>query len=180
MHKTQKNNIIFYAQMKGRLTDLYPSSNPLQAILVDEILDSADDVKRAMRGNLGSKENRARMIAVDGLLTYWLNRFELRLIENAKRGCTNGYFVGDVLTIADLKAFELFHGLYLVFAATEDISEDWIDSFPHIKEHYQSIFAIKKVKEFMGDLSMRIGQFKAGDKNQKIDYVSGKFVPATF
>ena len=58
-------------------------------------------------------------MAKAGKLTYWLNKFEQRLRENKERGNEDGYVVGDQLTVADLKLFELFHGLWLMFEEEE-------------------------------------------------------------
>merc|ERR1739842_92059 len=38
-------------------------------------------------------------------IPFWFDKFEQRLAENEQRGNKKGFFVGDDLTIADLKAF---------------------------------------------------------------------------
>lgn len=50
------------------------------------------------------KTARLRLMEADKL-PYWLNKFEKRLEENEKRGFENGYFVGNGVTIADLKFY---------------------------------------------------------------------------
>merc|ERR1712083_1176926 len=36
---------------------------------------------------------------------YWFGKFEARLTENEERGNKSGYFVGDTMTVADLKFY---------------------------------------------------------------------------
>ena len=42
-----------------------------------------------------------------GTLRYWLDKFALRIKENADKGNKKGLFVGDEITIADLKTASL-------------------------------------------------------------------------
>merc|ERR1712204_83148 len=41
-----------------------------------------------------------------------MGKLDMRLEENEKRGNKNGYFVGDAMTIADLKVYVMTGGLF--------------------------------------------------------------------
>ena len=58
--------------------------------------DQDADKKKAMRNALVTDKTK---------LPYWFSKFESRLTENEARGSKNGYFVGDTMTVADLKAY---------------------------------------------------------------------------
>eukprot|EP01084_Bolivina_argentea_P207309 353723_1 len=93
----------------GTLTKLYPS-DPVQRVLVDELLDSVEDMAHLMAPAIKQKDTvkqKSMRLALMGSdkLPYWLHKFENRLEENEKRGNLNGYFVGNALTVADLKFF---------------------------------------------------------------------------
>ena len=111
MH-TIKIMYVLYVRVRytGKIAGLYPS-DPLQAALCDEVCDSIEDVLVATFRIAGhskdendKKAKSAEFVKQDGSLRYWLDKFVLRIEENAKRGNTKGYFVGDSLTIADIKA----------------------------------------------------------------------------
>ena len=92
----------------GNISGTYPKSF-VQRALVDEVLDSSEDLlgvagKVAFNPDEDAKAKAAKeLVKADGSLAYWLNKFESRLEENEKRGNKNGFFVGDSITIADLK-----------------------------------------------------------------------------
>eukprot|EP01084_Bolivina_argentea_P115582 205512_1 len=91
----------------GKISGLYPS-NPVQQALVDEVLDSIEDLSVATAGVLyfagDDDEKKQKLEAFNkDTLPYWSAKFEARLEENEKRGNKNGYFVGNNITIADLK-----------------------------------------------------------------------------
>ena len=79
---------------------------------MDGILDSAEDViglavqAHYAEDNVAAKK---KLLEDDASpLPYWLGKFEQRLEENAERGAKIGYFVGDKLSIADLKTYSTF------------------------------------------------------------------------
>ena len=106
-------------------------------------------------------------------------RFQTEQNENTNTEEQSIFIVGQSLTVADLKLFILFHGLWLSFAAYDDIPNEWIAQFKNCSLHYQFIGEMRKVKEFMGDMQMRIGQFKSGEEDQKIENTSGTFIPGS-
>ena len=173
----QSNNCLRYI---GLISGLYPGDiNPILGALCDEILDSVEDTSNTIK-NVGmtTKEQRLELISKNGKLTYWLTKFEKRFNENIERGNKNGYIVGDKLTIADLKLFELFHSLFLIFTSYEDIPKDYITKFPNIQKHYQLIKENENVEEFLQKFSLRNSEFKLdpNDQDIKIQTFKGKTV----
>eukprot|EP01084_Bolivina_argentea_P075257 136438_1 len=96
----------------GSLAGLYPTNNRIQRAYVDEILDSIEDVINMISPSIREqnadkrKEMRLKLMETDNI-PYFLNKFEMRLEENEKRECKKGYFVGDNITVADLKFYYL-------------------------------------------------------------------------
>merc|ERR1712228_844042 len=88
----------------GNISGTYPKGF-VQRALVDEVLDSVEDMTTSVGKAAFAKDEAAikDMTAKDGTFAYWLGKFEARLEENEKRGNKNGFFVGDSITIAELK-----------------------------------------------------------------------------
>ena len=166
----------------GSLCGLYPDDNPLLAALCDEVLDACEDTRSAIMGEMATKEGRAKLVAKDGGLTYWLTKFELRLKENEQRGDNGGgYVCGNALSIADLKLFELFHSLWLIFESNEDMDVVHMNNFPNIVRHYKLILENESVKRGLQRLSLRFSEFKMDpdDEDIKTQTYKGKFVSGT-
>ena len=92
----------------GGISGSYPEGN-VQRALVDEVLDSSEDLLGLIVPPIFMEDENEKKEAVKALmkdkygLPYWFKKFEARLEENEKRGNKNGFFVGDSITIADLK-----------------------------------------------------------------------------
>lgn len=102
----QSNTCLRYI---GSLAGLY-SDNPLNAALMDECLDSVEDIMMMLTPSFREKDEekkKAMRLALmePDKLPYWIQKFESRYEENEKRGNKNGFVVGDSLSIADLKIF---------------------------------------------------------------------------
>merc|ERR1712013_255480 len=161
----------------GSLCGMY-SESVMGAALIDEILDSCEDTRSALAGSMNSKESRKALIGKDGKLLYWLSKFESRLKENKERGCENGWVAGDVMSIADMKMFEIFHGLWLSFEEAE--VKEIIAAYPSIQAHYQLVMSNEAVQEFLQRFSLRNSEYKADptDEDIKTQTYKGKFIAA--
>merc|ERR1712241_880044 len=97
----------------GSVGGTYPKGL-VERALVDEVLDSSEDLLglvvppwlMKIYGDDQDKANAAIEALMKDKLPYWLKKFEDRLEENEKRGNKNGFFVGDSITIADLKFYD--------------------------------------------------------------------------
>merc|ERR1712013_229988 len=73
--------------------------------------------------------------------TYWFAKFEARLEENEKRGATKGFFVGNALSIADLKGLS-------TFAATSNVPgvADLFEKFARLNAWFNRMNANEDIK----------------------------------
>ena len=97
---SQSNAILRYA---GKLGGLYPTADHLTALRIDEMLDAAEDATYLIGASI-QEEDPARKASMrkhmaEEALPRWFGRFERILDQNG----TTDYFVGDTLTVADLK-----------------------------------------------------------------------------
>merc|ERR1711997_1341146 len=65
------------------------------------------------------------LVKKDGTFAYWLGKFEARLEENEKRGNKNGFFVGDAITIADLKFYSVFTYVAMIPGAMDFVKANY-------------------------------------------------------
>lgn len=91
---------------------MYPD-NLLQSALVDETMNAIEDffallVPYFVEQDADKKKEMAAKVMGengDGKVPYYYSKFEQRLVENEARGFKNGFFVGDTMTVCDLKVF---------------------------------------------------------------------------
>jgi Cu-Zn family superoxide dismutase len=159
----------------AKLTGLYPS-NILQAAFVDEILDSYGDAMQVLsfkgeKDKAKQKTMRQAVIAKDGALSYWLNKFISRLQENEKRGHSNGFIVGDSLTIADLK---LATGLSTLTSGFWDhIPKDYLsENHPRLQVYMDTINKNQIIAEFNSRYRQRLADFKDDAKKKSVKVVT--------
>eukprot|EP00485_Elphidium_margaritaceum_P012390 CAMPEP_0202686060 /NCGR_PEP_ID=MMETSP1385-20130828/1850_1 /ASSEMBLY_ACC=CAM_ASM_000861 /TAXON_ID=933848 /ORGANISM="Elphidium margaritaceum" /LENGTH=253 /DNA_ID=CAMNT_0049340559 /DNA_START=58 /DNA_END=819 /DNA_ORIENTATION=+ len=108
-----------YVAKLNKAAGLYPE-DPLQAALVDEALDSSEDVTTVVFPKTfgvsdEQKKKGGEELCKEGSgMRYWLDKFVDRLDENAKRGNKNGFLVGDALTLADLRTAWVMNAVMMV------------------------------------------------------------------
>ena len=145
----QSNSLLRYV---GTLTGLYPKSNAIDCLLMDELMDSVEDLANMWVPAYLKKDKEERKQTQDELmkadkLPYWFQKFNLRLIENEKRGNKNGFAVGDALSVADLK---LYYGLTIFRGKTfefMDTAKLWNDN-KELDAFCKRIEGMEKIKEF--------------------------------
>ena len=98
-------------------------------------------------------------------LPYWLNRFELRLKENEDQGFTKGYFVGNSLTIADLKVVSLLVGIPA--GRLDGIPKNYLENFPKLNKLLSIVNDDPKIVEFTKKFMANAGAF-GKDKTKNI------------
>lgn len=152
----QSNTCLRYV---GKKAGLYPE-NPLLAALVDEVMDSVEDLSGAALGvALGSKDaddkkaKSAEFCKEGGTLRYWLDKFVARIEENAKRGNKNGLFVGDSLTIADLKFSQIEFYLILIIPGAQAVFKE--DKYKSLMANMDAVKKNEKLKAFLDEWSNR-------------------------
>ena len=141
----------------GKQAGLYPE-NALLVALVDEVIDSVEDISGpALDIAHASKEDKPRQATEfckeGGTLRYWLDKFVARIEENAKRGNKNGLFVGDTLTIADLKFTQIeFYLISIVPGAQAVLKED---KYKSLMANIDSVKKNEKIKSFLNEFNDR-------------------------
>jgi len=103
------------AKLGGKM---YPE-DAVQSALVDEVMAACEDVFGLITAyfteqDADKKKEIAAAAMTDDKLPYWMTKFDLRLQENEARGNKSGFFVGDSMTVGDLKTYcmlSAIHGL---------------------------------------------------------------------
>merc|ERR1712087_92752 len=156
----------------GNISGTYPQGN-VERGLVDEVLDSCEDlinifVKAAF---IPDEEKKAKAVAamMKDQFPYWAKKFETRLEENEKRGNKNGFFVGDSITIADLKFKSVFTYVAMVPGAM-----DFVKGYKRVSACLDAVGKNEKLKAFAEVFKKNMADSSA---NKKTEYkYAGKCV----
>ena len=123
----QSNAILRFA---GRLSGLYPQDDLIQALKVDEALDVAEDINQLLGPSMHEddieKKLAMRKILVAEDLPEWAGYLEKLLTANG----STGYFVGNQLTVADLKLYWITD--MLTNASLDGVPPSLLDGFSEI------------------------------------------------
>eukprot|EP00483_Globobulimina_turgida_P013598 UN13623 len=140
----------YVAQMRGDDSDvnynLYPTNNKFDCLLVDEILDSVDDMIKVMLPSFMEQDEQKKLEMRKDLtdnpekLPLFLGRYNMRITENSLRGHKHGYFVGDLLSIADLQIFSMLSAIHpktknMHSLSFDGIRDDFVAEFPRLYDH---------------------------------------------
>ena len=153
---------------------MYPD-NLVQFALVDEMMDSTNDILSIMYPYIGEqdtdkKKELAKEAKGDDKLPYWLNKFEKRLEENEARGFKNGFFVGNALTVADLK----IHGALEFIDQFPDFNMDELmKPTPKLAALMAQINAMEKIQEYNAMFKEQLAK-TAADPNHTVHVIEGR------
>jgi len=146
----------------GKLAGLYPST-PYEAALCDEVCDSVEDISSAaLKIALGAKDAEdkkaqgtefCKEAEAKYTLRYWMDKFLCRIDENAKRGNKNGLFVGDSLTIADLKFTQIEFYLIQIIPGAEAVLKE--EKYKPLMNVINSVKTNDKLKAFLDEWEKR-------------------------
>jgi len=132
---SQSNSILRYV---GKLGNLYPT-DAFQALLVDEVIDAADDFSGIIAATLSiadpekKKEKRDEITNTSG--PKFFGQLEKVLERNGAK--ENVYVSGKTLTIGDIKLFYLV--AWLKSGVIDHIPTTLTDSFPLITALYNAV-----------------------------------------
>jgi len=165
----------------GKLTTpkMFPD-NPVQGALVNEIMTGCEDMVGAVLGpTFGKKDDelkkaRAEIVSNEKKLSYWFGKFEARLTENEARGCKSGYFVGDTMTVADLKAFYGLNGMAAGNWDFLDVSPI-LAKMPKITAFLKMMNEDEGIKKFNAAFKAQMEKTKA-DAKDNVHIIKGKNV----
>lgn len=185
----QSASILRYiAQLRSPNTqyNLYPLETPFDCLRIDEIVDSVEDMLKIIvpvfyeQDSEKKKKLEVELTDNPDKLPLWLGRYEQRLEENWNSGNHNGFYVGNGMTIADLKVFSVicifhpecrqFFGLNL-----EGIRGDLIAEFPRVNEHCNRFVRYPEIRNFLVNLKAKIACFmeKEDESEMVIRYIGG-------
>ncbi|WP_144391578.1 glutathione S-transferase [Pleionea sediminis] len=128
----------------GKQTGLYPNDLYL-ALLCDEIIEALEDVTNHLVrtfGLQGDDLKAKREALVEGPFTRYLRWAESRLKENG-----GDFFVGDSLTIADLKVLVWTNSLrsgHLEYVPTDSVSR----IAPELERHRERLMAYSPIANY--------------------------------
>jgi len=166
----------------GSMGGLYPGEYfKAEQIVVEEIMCAVEDVfgicipayVKQMEMNDESKTEDERKKAAEDAKTmcegymkeklpYWFGKFEARLTENEAAGNKNGYFVGDTLTVADLKFYYMVTFLNgkdsMPYIQMEKILES--EDYPKVIAHFKAFE--EKLKPFEDAWAVRLKRYGEG------------------
>lgn len=133
------------ARFVGRVSQLYPHHDPLQALLCDVVLGRVEDTLARIGATCWPDED-ARQTARHALVTHHLPAALEWLQERLEIG-GGEYFANQSLTIADLKVFTLVRGLNS--GRLQHIPTDLVlQHAPQLNQHMQRIGAIPAVMQY--------------------------------
>jgi len=144
---------------------LYPKG-PAEASLVDEVLAAVEEIfpavvtvfkheaptflndqkKAAELARACMDAEQLSMGAVGNNLPYWTGRFEERLKENESRGNKNGFFVGDSMTVADLKYYVTLKNINALQSFPE--MDEMLKNFPKVAAFWSNLNGNEDIKKF--------------------------------
>ena len=129
---------------------LYPEDLASRA-LVDELLASIEDVFGIVlpyhfEQDADKKKELAKGVKADDKLPYWIKKIEKRLAENEARGNKNGFFVGDALTVGDLKVYTAME--FIDYALADIDLGEQLKPVPKLTAFMKKIDAMDKIQEF--------------------------------
>jgi len=137
----QSNAILRFA---GRLTGLYPTNDPLQALKVDEALGVGEDINCLLEPSLHEQDTERKMamrkVLAEETLPFWMGCLERLLVANGG----TGFIVGKDLTIADLKLYWIID--WLATGILDGIPTNLTDGFENLVNWRKNITVVREAR----------------------------------
>jgi len=131
-------------RLAGRMSGLYPASDLLKALKVDEALGVGEDINCLLGPSLHEQDEERKMamrkLLAEEALPFWMNCFERLLIGNG----STGFIVGDSLTVADLKLYWIID--WLTSGILDGIPTNLIDDFENVMAWQKNIAAVRATR----------------------------------
>ena len=130
---------------------LYPE-NLVARALVDELMASIEDMWSGIlypyysEQNVEKKKELEQQVKGEDKLPYWFKKFEQRLEENEERGNKNGFFVGNALTVGDIKVYTAME--FIDYGVQGLDLDELLKPVPKLAAFMKKIDAIDKIQEF--------------------------------
>ena len=135
------------ARFCGQLSGLYPTSDPIAALRVDELLDAATEINYELYPTMRVKDPEEKLAMRQALgreqIPRWLAAIESRLLDNE----TQAYFVGTQMTVADLAIWRII--AWFTSGILDGVPTDLVDKHPALKAHHDAIDADPRIRAWM-------------------------------
>ena len=135
------------ARFCGKLSNLYPKNNNLEAAKIDQIIDAAQDMNYLVTLSGRDKEKDrlelARKILSTKHLPKWFQFLE-NLLEKNKE---SNFFVGNKISIADLAIWRLLG--WLTSGLLDGVPTNILEPYEKLKKLREEIYNHPKVNEWM-------------------------------
>ncbi len=137
----QSNAILRFV---GRLSDLYPTDDPIPALKVDEAMDMVEDIACLLAPSLHEADTDRKMamrqVLAEETLPFWVDCFEELLVANGR----TGFVAGTGLTIADLKLYWLVD--WLTSGMLDGIPTNLLDTFENVLAWRENVTAVRDAR----------------------------------
>ena len=135
----QSNSILRFA---GRLSGLYPEDDLVKALKVDEALDVCEDINCLLGPSFHEQDPDKKMAMrkqlAEETLPEWAAYLERLLVNNG----SNGFIVGDNLTIADLKLYWVVD--FLTSGMLDGIPTSLLDKYAKVMTWRENISKLRE------------------------------------
>lgn len=131
------------ARYCGKLSNLIPS-NEFDALLIDEILDVANDITYVIAPSIREKNlEKKKIMRVElneKILPIWLSHLENFFVENKK----SNFLISNNFTLADIVIWRIL--LWLSCGLLENISRDIVRKYKLLNEYFNFISKNKTLR----------------------------------
>ena len=131
------------ARYCGKLSNLIPS-NEFDALLIDEILDVANDITYVIAPSIREKNlEKKKFMRVElneKILPIWLSHLENFFVENKK----SNFLISNNFTLADIVIWRIL--LWLSCGLLENISRDIVRKYKLLNEYFNFISKNKTLR----------------------------------
>ena len=119
------------ARYAGKMVNLYPS-NPVDALVVDMIMDSQKDIISKLTPSFYEKDEEKKKSMREEVKHNVYPRF-LKAWETMFHMSGGDWIIGNTMTIADISLFTMFQGL----PQLDYIGIDILDEYPSLRAFYE-------------------------------------------
>ena len=135
------------ARFCGKLSDLYPKNNNLEAAKIDQIIDAAQDMNYLVTLSGRDKEKDRLELARKILATKHLPKWFAFLENLLEKNNESHFFVGKKISIADLAIWRLLG--WLTSGLLDGVPTDILEPYEKLKKLREEIYNHPKVHEWM-------------------------------
>ena len=135
------------ARFCGKLSDLYPKNNNLEAAKIDQIIDAAQDMNYLVTLSGRDKEKDRLELARKILATKHLPKWFAFLENLLEKNNESHFFVGKKISIADLAIWRLLG--WLTSGLLDGVPTDILEPYERLKKLREEIYNHPKVHEWM-------------------------------